>query len=150
MSSLQPPESSEAEGAKNNGDRVQRIAKHVRGLIEELGLDPEDSNLHETDVRVAKMYLEMFHGLEEGAEPSVTTFPNEEGYSHLIMEKDIPFYSMCAHHLVPFYGKAHIAYFPRSGSSACRSSPASSTSTPGALSSRNGLQNRSSRTSRRI
>lgn len=92
--------------------KVERLARHVRGLIEELGLDPEDDNLRETDVRVAKMYLEMFHGLEEGAEPAVTTFPNEEGYSHMIMEKDIPFYSMCAHHLVPFYGKAHIAYIP--------------------------------------
>lgn len=94
------------------GERVKRIAKHVRGLLEELGLDPEDPHLQRTDVRVAKMYLEMFHGLEEGAEPSVTTFPNEEEYSHMVMEKDIPFYSMCAHHLVPFYGKAHIAYIP--------------------------------------
>jgi len=71
-----------------------------------------DPNLSETDVRVAKMYIEMFHGLEEGAEPKVTTFPNEECYSHMVMEKDIPFYSMCAHHLVPFYGHAHIAYIP--------------------------------------
>jgi GTP cyclohydrolase I len=59
------------------------------------------------------MYIEMFHGLAEGAEPKVTTFPNEEQYSHMVMEKQIPFYSMCAHHLVPFYGHAHIAYIPR-------------------------------------
>ena len=59
------------------------------------------------------MYLEMFHGLLEGSEPNVTTFPNEEGYSAMVMEKEIPFYSMCAHHLVPFYGHAHIAYIPR-------------------------------------
>jgi GTP cyclohydrolase I len=55
----------------------------------------------------------MFGGLAEGAEPKVTTFPNEENYSHMVMEKQIPFYSMCAHHLVPFYGHAHIAYIPR-------------------------------------
>ncbi|MDH3253581.1 MAG: GTP cyclohydrolase I FolE [Acidobacteriota bacterium] len=94
------------------GKRVERIARHMRAIISELGLDINDPNLRETDVRVAKMYLEMFHGLEEGSEPAVTTFPNEEDYQHMVMERDIPFYSMCAHHFVPFYGKAHIAYIP--------------------------------------
>jgi GTP cyclohydrolase IA len=94
-------------------ERTARLARHVRGLLTELGLDLGDPNLRETDRRVAKLYLEMFAGLEEGAEPKVTTFPNEEGYSHMVMEKEIPFYSMCAHHLVPFYGHAHIAYIPR-------------------------------------
>ncbi|HMB54805.1 MAG TPA: GTP cyclohydrolase I FolE [Thermoanaerobaculia bacterium] len=93
--------------------RVPRIAAHVRGILSELGLDLEDPNLAETDRRVARMYLEMFHGLEQGAKPKVTTFPNDEGYSHMVMEKNIPFYSMCAHHLVPFYGHAHMAYIPR-------------------------------------
>ena len=93
--------------------QVKRIAGHVRAILVELNLDPEDPNLSETDVRVAKMYMEMFHGLKEGSEPRVTTFPNEEDYGHMVMEKDIPFYSMCAHHLVPFYGRAHIAYIPR-------------------------------------
>jgi GTP cyclohydrolase I len=92
--------------------RVERIAGHVRGILLDLGLDLSDPNLAETDLRVAKMYIEMFHGLEEGAEPKVTTFPNQEQYSHMVMEKKIPFYSMCAHHLVPFYGHAHIAYIP--------------------------------------
>jgi GTP cyclohydrolase I len=92
---------------------AERIAHHVRGILTALGLDLGDPNMAETDFRVARMYLEMFHGLSEGAEPKVTTFPNEEGYSHMVMEKQIPFYSMCAHHLVPFYGHAHIAYIPR-------------------------------------
>ncbi|HWM93204.1 MAG TPA: GTP cyclohydrolase I FolE [Thermoanaerobaculia bacterium] len=92
--------------------RVEVVAHHVRGILTALGLDLTDPNLAETDLRVAKMYMEMFHGLEEGAEPKVTTFPNDECYSHMVMEKDIPFYSMCAHHLVPFYGHAHIAYIP--------------------------------------
>jgi len=92
--------------------KVVRIAEHVRGILSTLGLDTSDPNLAETDVRVAKMYLEMFQGLAEGAEPKVTTFPNEEGYSHMVMETQLPFYSMCAHHLVPFYGHAHIAYIP--------------------------------------
>lgn len=94
-------------------EKIERLAGHVRGLLVELGLDLGDPNLRETDQRVAKLYLEMFAGLEEGAEPKVTMFPNEEGYSHMVMEKEIPFYSMCAHHLVPFYGHAHIAYIPR-------------------------------------
>jgi GTP cyclohydrolase I len=54
----------------------------------------------------------MFHGLREGAEPKITTFPNDEGYHHMVIEREIPFYSMCAHHFVPFYGHAHIAYIP--------------------------------------
>ncbi len=92
--------------------RLERIAEHVQGILLELELDLEDPNLIDTDIRVAKMYAEMFHGLQEGNEPRVTTFPNEEGYSAMVMEIDIPFYSMCAHHLVPFYGHAHIAYIP--------------------------------------
>lgn len=94
-------------------DRTARIAGHVRAILEELGLDLSDPNLQETDVRVAEMYLEMFHGLLEGSVPDVKTFPNDEGYSAMVMEKEIPFYSLCAHHLVPFYGHAHIGYIPR-------------------------------------
>ena len=101
-----------AELEEDQQQKLDLVAFHVRGILTALGLDLKDPNLAETDLRVAKMYMEMFHGLKEGAEPRVTTFPNEEGYSHMVMEKDIPFYSMCAHHLVPFYGHAHIAYIP--------------------------------------
>ena len=94
-------------------ERIRRVAGHVRAMLIDLGMDLSDPNLRETDVRVAKMYQEMFHGLLEGSEPDVKCFPNEEGYSAMVMEKDIPFYSMCAHHLVPFYGHAHVAYIPR-------------------------------------
>jgi GTP cyclohydrolase IA len=98
--------------ALSEAEKRERLAHHVRGILETLGLDKSDPNLAETDRRVAELYLEMFHGLEEGARPKVTTFPNEERYSHMVMEKQIPFYSMCAHHLVPFYGHAHMAYIP--------------------------------------
>ncbi len=110
-----PPRTPEAHELHliRNDPRVPKIAQHVRGILDELGLDLGDPNLKETDQRVARMYLEMFQGLEQGAEPKLTTFPNEEGYSHMVMERDIPFYSMCAHHLVPFYGHAHFAYIPR-------------------------------------
>jgi GTP cyclohydrolase I len=92
--------------------QLQTIADHVSGIIDALGLDRTDPNLEGTSERVAKMYLEMFNGLRSGAEPRITTFPNDEGYEHMVMERDIPFYSMCSHHFVPFYGHAHIAYVP--------------------------------------
>lgn len=92
--------------------RLERVAAHVRGILKELDLDLEDPNLKGTDARVAKMYAEMFHGLWEGSEPRVTTFPNDEHYTGMVMETQIPFYSMCSHHFVPFYGHAHIAYVP--------------------------------------
>lgn len=95
-----------------SAEQLATIAGHVRGILETLGLDLEDPNLRNTDERVARMYAEMFHGLQEGRRPQVTTFPNEEGYHAMVMEKEIPFYSMCAHHLVPFHGHAHIAYIP--------------------------------------
>ena len=59
------------------------------------------------------MYLEIFSGLDEGTKPGLTTFPNDERYTAMVMEKEIPFYSMCAHHFVPFYGHGHIAYIPK-------------------------------------
>ena len=102
----------EAPTAEEDRQEADRIAGHVRGILEALGLDLEDPNLKETDQRVARMYQEMFHGLKEGSEPKITTFPNDENYQAMVMERDLPFYSMCAHHLVPFYGHAHIAYIP--------------------------------------
>lgn len=102
------PPATDADEAK-----VARIAGHVRAILEELGLDVGEPNLRDTDRRVARLYLEMFHGLREGAEPAVTTFPNNEQYSAMVMERRIPFFSLCAHHLVPFYGHAHVAYIPR-------------------------------------
>ena len=91
---------------------IENVAGHMAAIMEELKLDLSDPNYEQTPRRVAEMYLEMFHGLREGAEPKITTFPNEEGYNHMVIEKEIPFYSMCAHHFVPFYGHAHIAYIP--------------------------------------
>ena len=97
---------------ENDEQIIDGIARHMEGVMRELNLDLGDANYVDTPKRVAKMYLEMFHGLREGSEPKVTTFPNEEGYHHMVIEKEIPFYSMCAHHFVPFYGHAHIAYIP--------------------------------------
>ena len=93
-------------------EKIRVIAEHMRAVIEILGLDASDPNLVETPERVARMYLEMFSGLAEGAEPDITFFPNDERYKAMVIEKDIPFYSLCSHHFVPFYGHAHLAYIP--------------------------------------
>jgi len=98
--------------ALDQAAKVEEIRKSVCRILDTLGLDRSDPNLTETPVRVAKMYLELFGGLEEGAEPKVTLFPNDEHYTAMVIEKDIPFYSMCSHHLIPFYGHAHMAYIP--------------------------------------
>jgi GTP cyclohydrolase IA len=115
MSELPSP--STHAGILENGDfsdpRVDQIAGHVKEIIRILGLCPDqDPNLINTDRRVARMYLDIFSGLDEGTFPKLTTFPNEEHYTSMVMEKEIPFYSMCAHHFVPFYGHGHIAYIP--------------------------------------
>jgi len=98
--------------ALDQAAKVEEIRKSVCRILDTLGLDRSDPNLVETPARVAKMYLELFGGLEEGAEPKVTLFPNDEHYTAMVIEKDIPFYSMCSHHLIPFYGHAHMAYIP--------------------------------------
>ena len=100
--------------AAEEAEIVRNVAQHMSANLRELRLDLSDPNFVETPERVAKMYLEMFHGLREGSEPRVTTFPNEGDYHHMVIEREIPFYSMCAHHFVPFYGHAHIAYIPES------------------------------------
>jgi GTP cyclohydrolase I len=93
--------------------RVDQIAGHVKEIIRILGLCPDqDPNLINTDRRVARMYLDIFSGLDAGTQPKLTTFPNDEHYTSMVMEKEIAFYSMCAHHFVPFYGHGHIAYIP--------------------------------------
>jgi GTP cyclohydrolase I len=104
----------EARDPARQGDpRIDSIAPHVKEIIRILGLSPEkDPNLEGTDRRVAKMYLEIFSGLDEGTRPNLTTFANDEHYTSMVIQKEIPFYSMCAHHFVPFYGHGHIAYIP--------------------------------------
>jgi GTP cyclohydrolase I len=90
---------------------LPRIEAAVREILEAVGEDPERSGLVETPARVARMYAEMFSGLR--LDPSTflrRTFPQK--YDEMVLVKDISFESMCEHHLLPFLGKAHIAYLP--------------------------------------
>lgn len=90
----------------------QRIAAAVREILLAVGEDPDREGLQETPQRVARMYEEMFSGLRK--DPAVVlekTFV--EKYDEMVLVKDISFDSMCEHHLLPFFGKAHIAYLPK-------------------------------------
>ncbi|MGH2893214.1 MAG: GTP cyclohydrolase I, partial [Solirubrobacteraceae bacterium] len=80
----------------------------ARDLLAALGADLDDAGLRETPRRVAAAYAELLT-----PEPfSMTTFPNDEGYDELVLVRDIPFQSLCMHHLLPFHGVAHVAYLP--------------------------------------
>lgn len=96
----------------NLDPRTRKVARAFRGVMEALGLDLDDPNLSETPARVARAYGELFAGLAPGAEPDLRTFPNEEGYSQVVAVGGIPFHSVCAHHFLPFFGTAHVAYLP--------------------------------------
>ncbi len=92
--------------------RVEQIASHFRAIMDVLRLDLSDPNLRDTPQRVARSYLEIFSGLDAGTKPVLRTFPNDEHYSQIVSVRDVPFYSVCAHHFLPFFGKAHVAYIP--------------------------------------
>jgi GTP cyclohydrolase I len=92
----------------------EQIEHAVRLILEAIGEDPNREGLLDTPKRVAKMYEEVFSGLKEDPKEHFKTVFGED-HEELVLVKDIPFYSMCEHHLVPFYGKAHIAYIPRGG-----------------------------------
>jgi len=88
----------------------------VRTLIAWAGDDPSREGLLETPARVAKAYEELFEGYRlDPAETLSKVFREVDGYDDLVLVKDIPFHSHCEHHMVPFHGVAHIAYYPENG-----------------------------------
>lgn len=102
---------------KNNSslsedEKIKAIAKHFRSIMEILNLDLTDNCLRDTPNRVAKMYVkELFDGLDPNLAPSISKFENSFEYNGCILEKNIPFYSLCEHHFVPIKGVAHVAYY---------------------------------------
>ncbi len=89
----------------------EKIKEAVRLLLEGIGEDPDREGLLQTPERVARMCEELYGGLSEDAGEHLSrTFVS--GSSQMVIEKDIAFYSTCEHHLLPFFGKAHIAYIP--------------------------------------
>ncbi|HEN9299676.1 TPA: GTP cyclohydrolase I FolE [Streptococcus agalactiae] len=92
----------------------EKMEKAIYQFLEALGENPDREGLKDTPKRVAKMYIEMFSGLNQDLKEQFTAVFSEN-HEEVVIVKDIPFYSMCEHHLVPFYGKAHIAYLPNDG-----------------------------------
>ena len=96
--------------AEHNMD-LERIERAVYEILKAVGEDPEREGLRKTPSRVARMYQELFAGLEKDpADHLDTSFT--ECYDELVVLRDIPFTSMCEHHLMPFQGSAHVAYLP--------------------------------------
>lgn len=90
---------------------VERIAAAVREILAAIGEDPERDGLKDTPARVARMYAETCAGLHEDPSRHLkVTF--DADHDEMILVREIPFYSMCEHHLVPFFGHAHVAYIP--------------------------------------
>ena len=90
----------------------EKIRKAVALLLEGIGEDPGREGLAETPDRVARMYEEIFAGMEaDAAQPLAKVFAVDD--SEMVLEKDIVFYSMCEHHLLPFFGYANVAYVPK-------------------------------------
>lgn len=92
---------------------TQLVAAKFREFMEALGLDLTDPNLSGTERRVARAFRELFAGHYAGREPDLRTFPNAEGYRETVTVMDVPFHSICAHHFLPFFGTAHLAYQPK-------------------------------------
>ena len=101
------------EESRKNMD-LPKIENAVRDILEAIGEDPNREGLQETPQRVARMYAEVFAGLHRDINKDIKVF-HGEGNDEMILIGDIPFYSMCEHHLLPFHGKAHVVYIPRDG-----------------------------------
>lgn len=93
---------------------TEKIKKAVRMIIEAIGEDPEREGLRETPRRMAEMYEELFEGLIRDPRDELDIHFNEN-HQEMVLVKDLPLFSLCEHHFLPFYGKAHVAYIPREG-----------------------------------
>ncbi|MBL8766168.1 MAG: GTP cyclohydrolase I FolE [Planctomycetes bacterium] len=89
-----------------------RIERAVREILAAIGENPERDGLKETPARVARMYAEVFRGLHEDPSTHLTKMFDED-HHEMVLVKDIPFDSFCEHHLMPFTGRAHVAYIPK-------------------------------------
>jgi GTP cyclohydrolase I len=89
----------------------RKIRKSVKMFLEAIGEDPHRPDLEGTPDRIASMCDEIFLGLNKNAEEELEVIFTKE-HDEIVLVKDIPFYSVCEHHLLPFFGKAHVAYIP--------------------------------------
>ncbi len=92
---------------------VDSLAAHVRAILTTLGEDPDREGLQKTPARVAAAWEFLTSGYREDPDDIINGALFAEDYQEMIVEKDIDFYSLCEHHMLPFHGKAHVAYIPR-------------------------------------
>ena len=92
-----------------------KIKRAVRDILEAIGEDPDREGLLDTPDRVARMYEEIYSGIHQDPREHLKVIFQDEEHEELVLVRDVPFYSCCEHHLVPFFGKAHIAYLPKEG-----------------------------------
>ncbi|PCH67435.1 MAG: GTP cyclohydrolase I FolE [Bacteroidetes bacterium] len=95
-----------------NPELVTNIAENYRNILKSLGEDPEREGLKKTPERVAKALQYLTHGKDLDPEKILTSAIFNENHSQMVIVKDIEIYSLCEHHLLPFFGKAHVAYIP--------------------------------------
>ena len=95
-----------------NTDTTEAIAQHVVELLIQMGEDPQREGLIRTPERVGKAMQFLTQGYNQDPEAILQSALFEEEYRQMVVVKDIPFYSLCEHHLLPFFGKAHVAYIP--------------------------------------
>jgi len=93
--------------------KTSKIAGHVLGILKELGEDTKRDGLLRTPDRVAKAYLELTRGYQADVDSIINKAIFKEDYNEMVVVKDIRFYSLCEHHMLPFFGKAHVAYIPK-------------------------------------
>ena len=91
---------------------LDELASHYKRIIELLGEDPQREGLLKTPMRVAKAMQVLTRGYEQDAHKVLTDALFQEDYNHMVIVKDIDFFSLCEHHMLPFYGKCHVAYIP--------------------------------------
>lgn len=93
-------------------DGLDDLASHYKAILTLLGEDPVREGLQKTPIRVAKAMQILTRGYEQDAHKVLTDALFAESYSHMVIVKDIDFFSLCEHHMLPFYGKVHVAYIP--------------------------------------
>lgn len=93
-------------------NKTQQIAHHVEALLRLIGEDSAREGLKKTPTRVGEAMQFLTQGYQQDAEDILRSALFEEDYRQMVVVKDIPFYSLCEHHLLPFFGKAHVAYIP--------------------------------------
>jgi len=95
-----------------NPDKIKKLAFHYKEILALIGENPEREGLLDTPVRVAKAIQYLTHGYEASPEEIIMSARFREDYRQMVLVKDIEIYSMCEHHMIPFIGKAHVAYIP--------------------------------------